>query len=72
MPTMNMLILKEKIYKEQIKLNNKYLNKSIYINKGHLAIVYHVHKVQQGWLYCYKGNKEIRFKPHEVEIACCN
>ena len=38
MPTMSMLMLKGKIYKEQIKLKNKYLNKSIYINKEHLAI----------------------------------
>lgn len=72
MPTINILMLIRKAQTEHQRLQNKYLHKSIYINKGHLSVVYYVHKVKHGWLYCYHGNTEIRFKPHEVEIACCN
>ena len=66
MPTIDMLIKKAK--KEEQELRNKYLNKSIYLNRGSVSIVYYVHKVKRGYLYCYHGNEEIRFRPYEVSL----
>lgn len=66
MPTISMLIKKYK--KEEKELKDKYLNKSVCLNRGKIGIVYYVHKVKHGWLYCYHGNKEIRFKPYEVSL----
>lgn len=66
MPTISMLIRKSK--KEEKELKNKYLNKSVCLNKGRIGIVYYVHKVKGGWLYCYHGNEEIRFRPYDVSL----
>lgn len=65
MPTISMLFKKSKKEKE---LEEKYLNKSVYLNRGNISIVYYVHKVKYGYLYCYHGNEEIKFKPYEVSL----
>lgn len=65
MPTINMLIKESKREKE---LKDKYLNKSVCLNIGNTDIVYHIHKVRRGYLYCYHGNEEVRFKPYEVSL----
>jgi len=67
MPTISMLIRKSK--KEEQELKDKYLNKSVCLNRGKIGIVYRVHKVKRGYLYCYHGNEEIRLKPYEVSLT---
>ena len=66
MSTISMLIRNMK--REDQELKNKYLNKSVCLNRGKIGIVYRVHKVKRGYLYCYHGNEEIRFRPYEVSL----
>lgn len=51
-------------FKEDKYLKYRYLNKTICIVSGNVSIDYHIHKVSNGYLYTYHGNKEIKFKPY--------
>lgn len=66
MAILSMLLRKSK--ENDLELKNKYLNKSICLNRGKISIVYHVHKVKHGWLYCYNGYEEIKFRPYEISL----
>lgn len=50
------------------QLKEKYLNKSISVGSSRISVVYEVHKVWRGWLYCYYGDEEVRFKPDDVKL----
>lgn len=65
MPTISMLIRK---VKQEKQLKEKYLNKTVYFTKGTISVVYHIHKVKNGWLYCYHGNEEVKFRPCDVNL----
>lgn len=56
-------------FKKDKELKNKYLNKTINKKFGNVIISFQVHKVNNGWLYCYSGKNEIRFRPYEIFLS---
>lgn len=57
-----------KDFKTNKMLKEKYLNKSVCLNRGNVSINYYIHKVSNGYLYTYHKNMEIKFLPYELNL----